>query len=105
MTVDVFVSSSAHMSCEAPQGSVLCPILFCLHILPLGHIIGQFKIVAYHCYADDTQLCVSFKSKNLDTLHCCLPAIKDWMSLNFFIAEYRQNINLARWPRPSFKDY
>lgn len=67
------------MSCGDPQGSILGSVLFSLYKLPFNHIIQQFKIVAYHCYDDDTQLYVSFKSgelKNLDKLHCGLTAIK-----------------------------
>ncbi|KAF7656802.1 hypothetical protein LDENG_00036030 [Lucifuga dentata] len=68
------------------SGSVLGPVLFNLYVLPLGHIIRQFNIISYHCYADDTQLYMSFKPDsfaNLDTLHCCLLAINSWMSSNY----------------------
>ncbi|KAF7645525.1 hypothetical protein LDENG_00202580 [Lucifuga dentata] len=71
------VSSFAHMSCGVPQGSVLGPVLFNLYMLPLGHMLRP-SLVSYHCYADDTQLYMSFKPDsfaNLDTLHCCLLAI------------------------------
>lgn len=69
------------MSCGTPQGSIPGPIFFSLYMLPLVKIL--FKIVAYHCYADDIHLYVSFESgefKNLDILHNCQNAIKVWMS-------------------------
>lgn len=67
------------MSCGVPQRPILDHILFSLYMLPLSHIIHQFNIFTYHCYANATQLYVSFKSgalKNLDPTSC-LHAIKD----------------------------
>lgn len=68
-----------------PQGSVLGPVLFSLYMLPLGHIIERHG-VSFHCYADDTQLYVSFKPSEQDQLSGisnCIQDVKDWMSQNF----------------------
>ncbi len=87
----IFELNYANPSCGVMFiGSILGPILFSLYMLPFGHISCQFKTVAYHCCADNTQFYVSFKSddlKNLDSLHCFLTAIKAWMSLIFFTAQ------------------
>ncbi len=78
-------SISSPLSCGIPQGSVLAPLLFSLYMLPLGSILRKYS-VSFHCYADDTQLYVPFKSSDytaMERLLACLNDVKAWMSMNF----------------------
>ncbi len=54
-------------------------------MLPLGSILRKYS-VSFHCYADNTQLYVPFKSSDytaMERLLACLNDVKAWMSMNF----------------------
>lgn len=53
--VSNYFSASAPITCGDPQGSVLGPVLFSLHMIPLGMIFKKYGF-SYHLYADDTQV-------------------------------------------------
>uniref|UniRef100_A0A8C6M380 Reverse transcriptase domain-containing protein n=1 Tax=Nothobranchius furzeri TaxID=105023 RepID=A0A8C6M380_NOTFU len=77
-------SSYSRVTCGAPQGSVLGPIL---PMLPTGKIFRQHGI-NFHCYADDTQLYLSINPDERDQLvrlQACLEEIKNWMTQNFLL--------------------
>ncbi|XP_062849601.1 uncharacterized protein LOC134311857, partial [Trichomycterus rosablanca] len=57
------------------------------YMLPLGEIIHKHGI-KFHCYADDTQLYISAKPNDTDTIskiEDCVNDIKNWMSCNFLL--------------------
>jgi len=54
------MSSTVHISCSVPQGSVLGPRLFILYTADLADKAAEHDVIL-HAFADDTQL----------YLHCC----------------------------------
>ncbi len=68
---------------------MICPrsSVISLYMLPLGNIIRKYGII-FHCYADDTQLCISTKpdeTYKLSKLTECVKNVKDWMTNNFLL--------------------
>ena len=82
------MSESVKLEYGVPQGSFLGPILFTVYTSPLGDIYKKYR-VKYHCYADDMQNYLSFKSNTkgnqeecIKTLELCIAEIRKWMQTN-----------------------
>ena len=78
-------SDPAKLKYGVPQGSVLGPTLFSDYSSPVAALIRSHGI-SVQCYADDTQLYVSFHPSEealaLERLERCITDLRCWMNMN-----------------------
>ena len=86
VSIENRMSSPVQLECGVPQGSVLGPDLFSDYSSPVASIIRSHGI-SVHCYADDTQLYITFKPgltehEALCKLESCIAELRVWMNKN-----------------------
>ena len=81
-------SSDHPLEYDVPQGSCLGPLLFTLFTTPLFDLV-KTHLPDIHCYADDTQLYISFKPESLtseksvlNALESCISDLRTWFITN-----------------------
>jgi len=86
ITVEGVRSTEHTLDCNVPQGSVLGPSFFSDYNAPVADIFHRHGI-AYHLYADDTQVYLAFpagaETEAREKLELCLQDVKLWMARNY----------------------
>ena len=100
-------SPFSHLTCEVPQGSVLCSVLFNLYTTPLSYLISASSI-SHLQYADDTQHFLSFVptklSSAINNIQSTITLISSWMSSNFLtLSPSKTEFLLIGLPRQTSK--
>ena len=77
---------SLYLDFSVPQGSCLGPLLFTIYASKLFDVIKS-HLPTVHCYADDTQLYVSFSPNKsigqfeaVTAIQPCVDGIRNWMT-------------------------
>ena len=85
VSVDGSLSERFSLDCGVPQGSCLGALLFVIYASKLFKVVGD-QLPHAHCYADDTQIYLSFKPNSstsqevaVRVMERCIEKIRRWL--------------------------
>ena len=85
VSIDCTLSTKFNLESDVPQGSCLGPLLFVVYASKIFEIVGKNNL-EIHCYADDSQLYLSFclndnanQEATLAWVERCIEDIGNWM--------------------------
>ena len=87
VVIENAVSGDQELGFGVPQGSLLCPKIYCMYTKPVSDIIQRHGL-SHHSYADDTQLYMTMDHSNnnwrdgLARIQLCVSEIREWMTQN-----------------------
>ena len=83
VVIETAMSDTSPIYCGVPQGTVSCPILFCMYTMPMQDIICHHG-VRYMMYADDIQLYITRDGDQVQTgtIEECVGETRNWMRTN-----------------------
>ena len=109
VSIDGSLSEHFSLECSVPQGSCLGPLLFLIYASKVFRVV-EGQLPHAHCYADDTQIYLSFKPVSntfqedaVRVMECCIEKIRHWLihdrlllndnKTEFIIIGTRQQLN------------